>query len=122
MVRPREPWQFVLVAVFALSAAADLSIVVNWIGGDNEPPAIVLWHGVTFVAALVCLVSIWGRQSWAPYAVAAWGIASATLVLSLPLLLPDLPSKAVPGIWAGGGIVGVLAAICVWVIWRKTRS
>ena len=110
-----------LAALFALSAVADLSIVVNWLRGDNEPSAIVLWHGVTLAASVACLVSIWGRRTWAPYAVAAWGIANTTLVLSLPLLLVDLPADAVPGILAGGAAVGVFTALCVWVTWRRTR-
>ena len=120
-MRRREPWQFVLAALFALSAAADVTIFVNWIRGDNEAPAIVVWHGVTFVASVASMVSIWGRRAWAPYAVAAWGIASTTLVFSLPLLL-ELPADAARGIWLGGAVVGVFASACVWVIWRKTRA
>ena len=120
--RRREPWQYVLAALFTLGAASDLTVVASWLGGSSEVPAVVAWHGAIFATAVASLVSVWGRRMWAPYAVAAWGIASTTLVLSLPLLLADLPAEEVRGIWIGGAAVGALATACVWVIWRKTRS
>ena len=118
IVRRREAWQFVLCALFALGAASDVTIFMNWMRGDNEAPAIVVWHGVTLAAALASLVSIWGRRIWAPYAVAAWGIASTALVFSLPLLL-ELPAEALGGIWLGGAVVGVFVGMRLY--WRTGK-
>ncbi len=120
--RPREPWQYTLAAVFTAAAAGDVVLIVQWLRGqDSDPGAIVLWHVVTLATAIACLVSVWRRRSWAPYAVAAWGVANTTLVLSVPFLV-EVPKEGLPAIWAGAGVVGVLAAVCVWVVWRRVNS
>lgn len=115
----RQPWQYTLALVFFAAAAADLALIVQWLAGrDSDPGAIVAWHVVTMATSLACLVSVWRRRSWAPYAVAAWGVANTTLVLAVPFLV-NLPKEALPGIWGGAAVVGVLAAVCVLVIRRK---
>ncbi len=120
--RSREPWQYTLAAVFTAAASADVLLIVQWLRGqDSDPGAIVLWHAVTLATALACVLAVWRRQAWAPYAVAAWGVANTTLVLSVPFLV-DVPKDAVSAIWAGAGVVGVLAAVCIWVVWRKVKS
>ena len=116
---PREPWQYTLAAVFTAAAASDVLPIVQWLRGqDSDPGALVLWHGVTFATAIACLLAVWRRHSWAPYAVAAWGVANTTLVLAVPFLV-NLPKEALPGIWGGAAVVGVLATVCVLVIRRK---
>lgn len=121
-VPPRALWQYALCSVFAAAAAADSSLIASYLFNQTtEPVPIVLWHCVTLGAALSCLVSIWRRRLWAPYAVAAWGVANTTLVLAVPFFVTVGP-EGVPSIWLGAAVVGVLAAVCVWVVRSRLRN
>jgi hypothetical protein len=118
---PREPWQYALCAVFLAGGLSDLMQSVGWAAGSNDGPgAIALWHVVTFATSAASLVAIWRRQGWAPYAVAAWGVANVTLLLSIPLFV-SMPAEAVRSVWVGAGLCGVLAAVCVWIVWRRVK-
>lgn len=120
--RPREPWQYALSAVFLAGGLSDLMQSVQWMLGTNDGPgAIALWHVVTFATSAACLVAVWQRQGWAPYAVAAWGVANVTLLLSIPLFV-SMPAEAVRSVWVGAALCGVLAAVCVWIVWRRVKS
>ena len=117
----RAPWQYALCAVFTAAAAADASLLGSWLlDRTTEPAGIVAWHVVTMATAITSLVAIWRRRGWAPYAVAAWGVANTTLVLAVPFLVTVDPD-GVRGIWLGAGVVGVLATVCVWVVHRMLK-
>ena len=118
----RAPWQYALSGLFALAIAADLSLVLPFVffGARSEPAGIVVWHVVTCGAAVASLIAIWQRRAWAPYAVAARGVANSTLVLSVPFFV-DVPADAVAGIRMGAAVVAVFAALCTWVAWRLVR-
>ena len=118
----RAPWQYGLSAFFLLAIAADLNIVIPFVYGvRSEPAGIMVWHVVTCGTSVASLIAVWRRRAWAPYAVAAWGVANATLVLSVPFFV-DVPADGVAGIRLGAAVVAGLAALCTWVVWRGVRS
>ncbi|MBI3792366.1 MAG: hypothetical protein HY275_16005 [Gemmatimonadetes bacterium] len=119
--RPRAPWQYALAAVFLAGGVSDLLQTGEWLFGyGDQPGALALWHGVTAVASAACIVAVLGRLWWAPRAVAAWGVANATLVASLPFLL-SLPSEARGAIWAGAAVIALFTGVCVWVVRRNLK-
>ncbi len=117
----RAPWQYALSAVFALGALSDLLQIGEWLLGNGHAPApLMAWHGVTAATALACLVAVWQRRGWATRAVAAWGVANTTLLVSLPLLVA-MPDEARPGVWVGAGAVAVLTIVCMVVVDRNMK-
>ena len=61
---------------------------------------------------------MWRQAKWTLYAIAAWGVESAAMIVLLgPLLALD--SAARNGLWVGAAIVLGMAAGSVWYLRRS---
>lgn len=63
----------------------------------GQPAALLLAHAGIAALGVVGLAGLWQVRLWGPRAVAAWAMANAILIVSLPALI-DLPRASWPGL------------------------
>lgn len=71
--------------------------------------------------AIASGVGVWRQAKWAPYAIAAWGVESAVMIVALGPLL-SLEPAARNGLWVGAAIVLGMAAGSVWYLRGSMRG
>ena len=114
---------FILVALFALLAAnawtESIDIVRRVSVAVSVAPMGLFWLQLAAGAfAVASGVGVWRQAKWTPYAIAAWGVESAAMIVLLgPLLALDPAARN--GLWVGAAIVLGMAAGSVWYLRRS---
>lgn len=115
----RRPTRFLIASVvFVLLALSHLHLVASvLLGYGSEPGVIFAGHLVSLVTALTAAVAAWRRRVWAWRAVAAYGVATSLLILSVGIALELLPEERT-GLWFGAAAVLALAVAGAWGLRR----
>ena len=110
---------FILVALFALLAANAWTESTDIVRRVSAAPMGLFWLQLAAGAfAVASGVGVWRQAKWTPYAIAAWGVESAAMIVLLgPLLALDPAARN--GLWVGAAIVLGMAAGSVWYLRRS---
>ena len=113
---------FILVALFAMLTANAWSEALDIARGKSDGPMALFWlQLVAGALAVASMTGVWRRAKWAPYAIAGWGIESASLIVLLgPLLALD--AEASLGLWVGAAIMLSMAAGTIWYLRRSMKA
>ena len=85
---------------------------------QGDPPLLTGEHIVVCIAALVAAYALWRGARWSPWALAAFGVLVAGLVVSLGPLL-SLGDAERGGLYTGAAAIVVLTALGVWYAHRQ---
>lgn len=110
---------FILVALFALLAANAWNEALDIARRVTDEPMGLFWLQLGAGALAVASgIGVWRQAKWATFAIAAWGIESAAMIVLLGPLLKLDPAATV-GLWAGAAIVLGMAAGSVLYLRRS---
>lgn len=112
----------VVLRILAVLVGLDgLAHAIEAARGAHDPRILLAEHVLVFVSAVVAAVGLWRGSRWSPWALAAFGIITAVLVVSLgPLLALDHGARS--GLWTGAATIVVLTAVAVWYANRRVAS
>jgi len=119
----RRPLAILLLVVFfAVVAASDLWQVAAFLGGVNDEPALlVVLHSIIGLLGAAAALALWRRSPAAVGLIAAWGVLTAALLVSLTVVL-DLPPEARPGLWGSAAAVLVAAGLAAGYVRRRVSA
>lgn len=113
---------FILVALFALLAANAWNEALDIARHVSDAPMGLFWLQLGAGALAVASgIGVWLRARWATYAIAGWGIESASMIVLLGPLLKLDPAATV-GLWVGAAIVLGMAAGSVLYLRRSLNK
>jgi len=118
----RRPVTIIQSVVFGLLAInASWEVVTAVFGAEDDPTPLVMMQCVVCIVAAATAWGIWRQAAWAWKAAIAYGVVTAGMLLTLPLLL-ELPAEARSGIWGGAAGIMLFAVLCaVWLRYDAKR-
>ena len=107
-----------LAAIFALlTVNAWAQALLTAIGRSSDPPTLLMLQVLIGATAAATTIGIWRGRSWAAGAALGYGVITGGMIVSLEHIL-GLGSDARGGLWMGGAMVMLFAALVAWYLRR----